>query len=83
MTVQEFKLIPTRAEKFSTILCNGKLVDERYIYGKFEIQLYSLDDFFVEVWTNIKCNELYQIVPLESEKNWNGFLASMKLETLL
>lgn len=83
MTIQEFKLIPTRAEMFSTLLCNGTLVDERYIYGKYEIQLYALNDFFVEVWTDIKRNELYQIVPLESEQNWKGFLDSMKLEALL
>lgn len=79
MTIQEFKLIPTRAEKFSTLLCNGTLVDERYIYGKFEIQLYSLHDFFVEVWTDLQSHELDKILPLDSEESWFGFLQSVSL----
>jgi len=79
---ETFHKIPTKAEQFTAVLQYGTLADERFIYGKYEIKIYSLSDFFVEVWTDLKSNEIERIEVLDKEEAWSGFLESVKLKAL-
>lgn len=83
ITQSQFDNIIPRVEQLNLLLREGTVVDERYIYGKYEIQLFSLSNFYVEVWTNLVTQEFEKVVSLQSEDDWSGFLGSVKLSLLL
>jgi hypothetical protein len=49
-------------EKAGVIELKGKFIGERSIYNKSYIKLYQVNEFFVEVFSNVNTDELQQII---------------------
>ena len=62
---------------------NGIFVDERVSYNKYLIKVYSLIDFYVEVYYSIDDNKIEDIYAIETEQDWEGFLKTIDLSQLL
>jgi hypothetical protein len=58
-------------------------VDERIIYNKYIIKMYSIYSFFVEVWIDVKTLKIDKIQALENSQDWQGYLKSIRLEDLI
>ena len=82
MTPDKFNSMLTDA-KANFLWDNGVFVDERISYNKYLIKIYSLLDFYVEVYYNINDNKIEDIYALESEDDWEGILKMINLTKLL
>jgi hypothetical protein len=65
MTKQEFnqKEINERAD---ILWRDGVFIEDRVIYNRYQIKVYSLKSFFVEVWVNV------QDLKIEKERKIHG-----------
>ena len=84
-------MITMTAEKFNSLITdskanflwdNGVYVDERISYNKYLIKIYSLVDFFVEVYYCIEDNKIEDIYAIQTEEDWEGFLKYIQLKDL-
>lgn len=82
MTAKNFNELSI--ENKSTYLWeNGIYVDERVSYNKYLIKIYSLDDFYVEVYYSIEDNKIEDIYGVETDEDWEGFLKTIDLRELM
>ena len=84
-------MITMTAEKFNSLITdskanflwdNGVYVDERISYNKYLIKIYSLVDFYVEVYYCIEDNKIEDIYAIETDEDWEGFLKYINLKDL-
>ena len=61
----------------------GTFIEERVNYGKYKICMYSLFNFYVEVFYSIKDNNIKKVNALESDIDWHGYMESINLKHLL
>ena len=62
----------------------GQFLQDRVVNNRQQVKIYSLFNFFVEVWVNLKnVQELEKIIALETEMDWNGYLGSICLSECL
>lgn len=81
MTPADFNKKPTEG-KATVLWDNGVYAGERVVYNKYLVKIYSLLDFWVEVYYDIKDNRLEDIYALETEEDFNGILNSIDLVEL-
>ena len=81
MIKQEFNTLEIN-ERAALIWSKGQYIDERIIYGKYHIKMYSLKDFFVEVWINLKNWNIEKVQAIESDTDWSGYLSSIRVADL-
>ena len=81
VTKQEFNNMEMN-NKTALVISGGELIDERVIYGKYHIKMYSMRHFFVEVWIDVKKVEVEKIRAIESEADWSGYLDSIRISDL-
>ena len=79
MTPEKFNSLITDA-KANYLWDNGVFIDERMCYNKFIIKVYSLLDFYVEVYYSMSDNKIEDIYALETEEDWEGFLKNIDLK---
>ena len=81
MTATEFNELPypKKADMWSK---NGVFLDERIIYGKCKIVIYSVFNFYVEVYYNVNTNQIGTVKALENIEDFEGYLKSVQLELL-
>jgi hypothetical protein len=56
----------------------GSFIDERIIYGKYAVKIYSIFGFLGEVWINLKKSEVEKVVALPNQLDWELFLSGLK-----
>jgi len=78
MTPQEFNMLglDQKGEVWNT---NSIVIDERIVYNKHKIVIYSVFNFYVEVFYSIKDNKIEDLKALENIEDWEGYLKSIKL----
>ena len=78
MTAQEFNMLnlDQKGEVWNT---NSIFIDERIVYNKHKIVIYSVFNFYVEVFYSIKDNKIENLKALENIEDWEGYLKSIKL----
>ncbi len=81
MTPARFNRLMTDA-KANFLWDNGVFVGERVSYNKYLIKIYSLLDFYVEVYYGIEDNKIEDIYAIETEDDWEGFLKTIDLREL-
>lgn len=82
MTASEFnKLSPD--EKGALLTEQSTFIDERIIYGKYKIIIYSLFNFYIEVYYHVQHNEVETIKAIESIDDWESYMRSINLDSLL
>lgn len=81
MTPEKFNKMMTDA-KANFLWDNGVFIDERISYNKYIIKVYSLLDFFVEVYYSLEDNKIEDIYAIETEEDWEGFLKTIDLREL-
>jgi hypothetical protein len=57
----------------------GSFIDERIIYGKYAVKIYSMFNFLGEVWVNLKKSEIEKVVALPNQPDWEMFLSGLKI----
>lgn len=82
MTPDKFNHMLTDA-KANFLWDNGVYVDERVSYNKYLIKIYSLIDFYVEVYYSLEDNKIEDIYAIETDEDWEGFLKVIDLQDLL
>lgn len=82
MNAQEFNNQKSIDHKANLVWDIGTYIDERAIYGKYIIKMYTVYHLIVEVWVNTKSLKIEKIKALEDETDWKGYLASVNLENL-
>jgi|TARA_R100000750_G_scaffold30200_3_gene19204 hypothetical protein len=70
-------------QKGEILFSKGNYIDYRIEYNKYKIALYSLGNFYVEVFYDVHNNEIKRINALENEQDWHGYLDSINLEYLM
>jgi hypothetical protein len=75
MTAIEFNKLKEN-ERAAIVWEQGVLIEEK-IVDKSQIKIYSMKDFFVEVWTDIKKLNLQKVQALEKESNWSAYLNNL------
>ncbi|HYV92763.1 MAG TPA: hypothetical protein VE978_13290 [Chitinophagales bacterium] len=83
MSANEFNTIQNINDRADIVWAHGKPVDERVNYRKYTIAIYSLFDFYVEVWLTATQEAIEKVHALESEEDWKGFLESVRLKHLM
>lgn len=81
VTADKFNKMVTDA-KANFLWDNGVFVNERVSYNKYLIKVYSLLDFYVEVYYSIEDNKIEDIYAIETEEDWDGFLKTIDLKDL-
>jgi len=81
VTAEKFNKMLTDA-KANFLWDNGAFVNERVSYNKYLIKIYSLLDFYVEVYYSIEDNKIEDIYAIETEEDWDGFLKTIDLKEL-
>lgn len=81
VTADKFNQMMTDA-KANFLWDNGVFIDERISYNKYIIKVYSLLDFYVEVYYSIEDNKIEDIYAIETEEDWDGFLKNIDLREL-
>ena len=61
MNTETFNKLPLE-EKAGVIELEGSFIGERAIYNKSYIKLYQVNEFFVEVFSNVNTDKLQQII---------------------
>jgi len=79
LTSTTFNSIGNINERANVLWELGSLVDRRIMSNKYHVKVYSLFDFYVEVWVNNKRSEIEKIFALETDKDWEGFLKSVRI----
>ncbi len=79
LTSSSFNSIGDINERADVLWELGSLVDRRTVSNKYNVKVYALLDFFVEVWVNVKKLEIERIFALENEKDWEGYLRSVRI----
>lgn len=79
LTSASFNSIGDINERADVLQELGSLVDKRTVSNKYNVKVYALFDFFVEVWVNVKKLEVERIFALENEKDWEGYLSSIRI----
>lgn len=70
MTKDEFRKIRL-LDKYGLVETEGNLLAERR-YKSFRVRLYSLNDFYVEVWNKVGLNIIYWIEVVD-QKNFEFY----------
>jgi len=83
MSASEFNSIQDINERANMVWEHGRLADERVNYRHHTIVIYSIFDFYVEVWLAATTQAIEKVHALESGEDWKGFLESVKLKNLL
>ena len=83
MTAKQFNAMKSLDNKADLVWDIGMHVDERIIYNKYIIKMYSIYSFFVEVWIDVKTLKIDKIQALENSQDWQGYLKSIRLEDLI
>jgi hypothetical protein len=81
MSEKEFNELELN-ERTALLWSQGDFIDERIIYGKYQIKMYSMKNFFVEVWIKLKPLEIEKVHAIDCEKDWSGYLNGMKIADL-
>ncbi|GIV32778.1 MAG: hypothetical protein KatS3mg031_0313 [Chitinophagales bacterium] len=81
MTAARFNRLMMDA-KANFLWDNGVYVGERVSYNKYLIKIYSLMDFYVEVYYGMEDNKIEDIYAIETEEDWEGFLKTIDLREL-
>ena len=79
LTSSSFNSINNINERADVLWELGSMVDRRTVSNKFHVKVYALFDFFVEVWVNTKKSEIERIFALENDKDWEGYLKSIRI----
>jgi len=80
MTVTEFTLLDETSQA-KTLLERGIFLTER-MYKNFSILLYQIDDFYVEVYHNIRYNVLQGMRSFQDDEALQPFLESIDISCL-
>lgn len=70
-------------EKGNLLTEHSLFLDERVIYGKYKIIIYSLFNFYVEVYYHAVHNEIETVTAIETSEDWESYLKSINLNSLL
>ena len=79
MTPVKFNTLMTDA-KANFLWDNGMYVDERISYNKYLIKIYSLMDFYVEVYYSMEDNKIEDIYAIQTDEDWDSFLKGINLK---
>lgn len=75
MTSIEFNRLEENI-RAATVWEQGVLIEERTI-EKSQVKIYSMKDFFVEVWIDVKKLKLQKVHALEAEPKWSSYLNNL------
>ena len=81
MTAKEFNSLSLDGK--GVVFQEGTYVDQRIVYNEHKIVMYSLHNFYVEIYYNAHSNKIEDIDALESLDDWDNFMASVKLGDLI
>lgn len=81
MTAEEFNKMDLE-QKGEIWTANSVFVDERIVYNQHKIVIYSLFNFYCEVYYNIKDNKIEDLKALEKMEDWEGYMKSIRLDSL-
>lgn len=82
MTASDFNKL-TLDEKGKLLTEQSVFLDERVIYGKYKIIIYSLFNFYIEAYYHVQHNEVETIKAIESIEDWESYMRSINLNSLL
>jgi len=82
LTISEFNSLPLN-QKGEILFSTGDYVEDRIQYNKYKIIMYSLGNFYVEVFYDVFSNEIKRINGLENDADWHGYLESINLGYLM
>lgn len=82
LSISEYNSL-TIDQKGEILFTKGDYIDHRVQYNKYKIVIYSLGNFYVEVFYDVHNNEIKRINALENEQDWTGYLESINLEYLM
>ena len=82
MTALEFNKIMYINDRADVLWYVGRFVSERFVQNKYQIKMYAVDDFYVEVWINIDTLIIEKIKALITDHDWTGYLQSIRLSEL-
>jgi hypothetical protein len=82
LTITEYNKL-SLDQQGEILFSNVDYIDHRVQYGKYKIVIYSLGNFYVEVFYDVHSNKIKRIKALESEKDWHGYLESINLNHLM
>ena len=83
MTAKDFNLIKSIDHRANIVWDYGEFIDEKIIYHKYQIKMYSLYSFIVEVWVNVKTLQIEKISALEEFNDWSGYMNLIRFEEIL
>jgi hypothetical protein len=78
MLPEEFKKLPL-ADKFEIVKAKGDFVASR-LYPGFNVHLFAIDGFFVEVWKRLGLDYVEWIELVNSDSTINSYLDNINLE---
>ena len=82
LSISEYNNL-TLDQKGEILFTKGDYIDHRVQYHKYKIAIYSLGNFYVEVFYDVHNNEIKRINALENEQDWTGYLESINLDYLM
>lgn len=77
-SIQQFNRLSS-PQKYGILEDTGIYLDVFRIEGPFKIALFSLENFYCEVWLNQKTDQLFKAVAFSSYKKLDPFLAAIDL----
>lgn len=80
MTLEEFSLLDDQ-EQAKTLIDKGVFIAERQ-YRDFCIFLYQVDNFYVEIYHNLRYNVIQGMESFENEDMLEPYLESIDISTL-
>ncbi|MDQ3191826.1 MAG: hypothetical protein M3Q58_09540 [Bacteroidota bacterium] len=80
ISAEEFKKLSLE-KKLELVTKGGDYVSSRYYMG-FEVHLYSMDNFFVEVWKRFGLDYIEWIEVVNSNATINSYLDNIDLDDL-
>lgn len=80
MTRYDFELLD-KQDKIEFIIKNGEYLHGR-IDGRFLVYLFSLNDFFVDIWSTDKNDGILYIRSFKNTEYLEEFLSTIELEEL-
>ncbi len=78
MTPEEFKKL-SLDEKYKAVKARGDFVASRY-YPGFNVHLFALDGFFIEVWKRVGFDFIQWIEVVNSDSSVNSYLDNIDIE---
>ncbi|MES2680110.1 MAG: hypothetical protein V4635_09510 [Bacteroidota bacterium] len=70
-------------DKAEILWPNGMFVDQRVEYGERVVVIYRMPNFYVEVKFDLNSSGIKEIIALETEKHFDGYLNSISLFQML